>query len=387
MGRKNKLKTQGGKMEFTCEQKELYGTLGSVQSVIPGRSTHPVLSNVLLTAKKDSVNIYGTDLDVSMEAQIPADVSVEGAFAVPAKRLYDLIRELDEGKVSVKRAKERVSISQGSGNFFVSGVSGEDYPQEDREGKTEVELLIPTEEICKMLSATLYAVSADVARIALSGLLLHISSEEIISVGTDGHRLTLVKRKIPVKKDINREIVIPAKTAGHIARMTADKEGDTKIEIGEGTVQFTVGKYKLSSKLITEKFPDYTQVIPKENKKSLIVDKDVLMSAARRAAVLSNPITHLVKFNITKGKIELSCSDYDVGGEAHEEISGEYSDEPISIGFNSSYLLEILRHMESDEVKILLKNALSAALIVPLPQKEDEEYLSILMPLRLPEEE
>ena len=206
-------------------------------------------------------------------------------------------------------------------------------------------------------------------------------------MATDGHRLTLIKKGISTDESTEWDMIIPAKTVGFISKMLEGSEKDIKISLSKGTCRFVIGDYTLTSKIITEKYPNYDQVIPKDNTKALIADRSILMAVTKRAAVLSNPVTHLLKFNLSEGKLEIFSSNYDVSGEGYERIDVDYSEEPMNIGFNSTYLIEILNHIESDEVKILMKNSLSASLILPLPQVEGEEYLSILMPLRLPEEE
>ncbi|MCK5832672.1 DNA polymerase III subunit beta [bacterium] len=374
-------------MEFTCERGDIFDTLNAVQSVIPGRSTHPVLSNVLFGAEKGKVSILGTDLDVSMIGEFPAQIISEGFYALPAKKLLELLKEFGPGELKIRRDKSRVEISQGSGRFFIGGVEKEDYPAEDIMRGEQTEIRFSAEDFKRFLSGTSYAISVDIARIALSGLLFEITGSEVTSVATDGHRLTMLKKKMNIKEEEKKELNLPAKTVTHLNRMITDAEEDVVIKYGEGTARIIFGGFTLTTKLINERFPDYNQVIPKDNKSVMICDRANLTSAVKRASVLSNPLTHLVRFSIKEDKLAISCSDYDVSAEAHEEIAVEYSSEPINIGFNSSYLLEVLRHFNTDEVKLLIKNSLSAALFLPLPQKEDEEYLSILMPLRLPEEE
>ncbi len=374
-------------MEFTCERTEFYDVLGNIQSVIPSRSAHPVLANVLVTAEKGKVRILGTDMDVTMEGIVNAEIKSEGSYALPAKKLFELLRELGSGDVVFNREGNRIKLIQALGRFSVSGVEKEDYPHEDLMKEEEKKFSLSVADLTRMLEKTAYSISADVARIALSGLLFNLSSDKAIAVATDGHRLTLIRKEIEIEGGEEVEILIPAKTVGHLSKMLGEGEGNVNISVGAGTVRFALGDYILTSKLITERFPNFEQVIPKDNTKALIAERKSLMAAVRRAAVLSNPLTHLLKFDIEENKVELSSSDYDVGGEAFEKIIVEYSEDPIKIGFNSTYLLEILRHLDSEEVKFLLKNSLSSALILPLPQEEGEEYLSILMPLRLPEED
>jgi len=373
-------------MNFSCERGELLDVISNIQPVIPTRSTHPVLSNVLLLVEKEGLTILGTDLDISIKGKVEGSVIEEGAIAVPAKRLLELLRELGEGEVNLKRDGERIIIKKGTGRFTVSGVEKEDFPVEDILGEKQKEIKLKSSYLEDMLKATTFAISSDVARISLSGLFLKTQGKEIIAVATDGHRLTMIKKELEEESSEEFEMIIPQKTVGNLNKMLGS-EKEVHMIIGNGTVCFDIGKYTLTSKLIMEKFPDYTQVIPKDNTMVLIAEKSIFSSAVKRTSVLSNPLTHLVKLKINEGKCELSSSDYDVGGEAYEEIDVDYSDDPITIGFNSSYLMEILRHIESDEIKIMMKNPLSSSLIVPLPQDEGEEYLSILMPLRLPEDE
>jgi DNA polymerase-3 subunit beta len=376
-------------MEFTCERTEFFEVLGNVQTVIPSKSAHPVLSNVLITADKGKVRILGTDMDVTMEGLIEAEIKSEGSYALPAKKLFELMRELGPGEMSFNREGSKIKITQGLGRFSVSGVEKQDYPHEDLMREEKKSFTLSVDDIKRMLDKTGYSISVDVARIALSGLLFRFTADKAIAVATDGHRLTLLKKDIKVENigEEELDILIPSKTVNYLIKMLGEGKGDIEITIGTGTVRFKVGEYILTSKLITERFPNFEQVIPKDNEKVLIAEKKSFHSAVRRAAVLSNPLTHLLKFDVDDNKIELSSSDYDVGGEAFEKIIVDYKDEPMKIGFNSTYLLEILRHLDSEEVKILMKNTLASALIMPLPQEEGEEYLSILMPLRLPEEE
>jgi DNA polymerase III subunit beta len=374
-------------MELTCERTELFETLGTVLAAIPARSTHPVLANVLLTAEKGELSVLGTDMDVVLVGKIKANVTGGGALAVPAKRLFELLRELGAGEVTLKKDKDKLTVTQGRGRFTVAGVGKDYYPNENLLKDEIANFTISAEDLSRMIAFTSYSISADVARIALSGLYINILEKEIHTVATDGHRLAFFKKEAKVEGAVGQKILLPSKTVNHITKLVADAEGEVKVTLGKGTARFAFGKYTVTSKLITETFPDYAQVIPKDNTRALIADKEILTGTVKRSAVLSNPLTHLIKFTLEEGKAILSCSDYDIGGEAYEEIPVEYSDEGFSIGFNSNYLLEIMRHIDTEEVKILMKNPLSAALIVPLPQKEKEEYLAILMPLRLPEEE
>lgn len=374
-------------MEFTCDRGALYETISIVQSIIPARTMHPILSNVLFSAQKNKVSIIGTDLDITIIGTIEASVKSVGSLGVPAKKFTDLLREFGSGEVLFKKDKEKVNLIQGKGKYVVSGVSGEDFPKEDILKEELASFGISSTILKRLFHMTSYAISADIARIALTGLLVQFMDKEVRAVATDGHRLSLLKYGIEVSGSSGQKMLIPQKTVNNLVKLLGDDEKNVRITLGRTSAKFEIGNFVLISKLISESFPDYSQVIPKDNNKSVILNREILLSTIRRASILSNPLTHLIKFNLASGKLALSCSDYDVGGEAYEEMTADYEDEPLAIGFNSNYMVELLKHLESDEVKILIKNPLSAALVLPIPQIEKEEYLSILMPLRLPEEE
>jgi len=373
-------------MEFNCERGNLFETLSNIQSVIPGRTTHPVISNVLLQTGKNTVSIIGTDLDMKMIGKIEAKVISDGSYALPAKKFFELLRELEAGEVYVKRSGNRTNIVQGKGKFVIAGVEEQDFPNEEMLGQETGAFSISSADLSRILEKTGYSMSVDVGRIALSGLYINVETNKVTSVATDGHRLTILEKECDVAKEESAELLVPAKTVNQLSRMLGDEDQTVKIIMGRNTARFEIGNYQLTSKLISEKFPPFKDVIPKKNTRTLIAEKDVLIAAIKRASVLSNPFTHLVKFELSENSIRFECSDYDVGGEAEEEIKVEYADDPMGIGFNSNYFLEVLKHIESDEVKVLMKDSLSPALIMPLPQKEGEEYLSVLMPLRIPEE-
>ncbi|MCD6501360.1 DNA polymerase III subunit beta [bacterium] len=374
-------------MEFTCERGDLYGVLGSVQSVVPGRSVRPVLSNVLISASEGGVEVMGTDMDISIVGKVNAKTDKEGAFALPARRLFNLLRELSSGEVHFKKGKNRVEISQGAGRFYVGGVEKEDYPAEDIMKGERTSFKIARDDLKRIVMKTSYAISSDIARVALSGLFMKMEKGRLVAVATDGHRLTLIKKEMKIGGDVDTEIIVPMKTVGHLIKMVGETDGEVTVELGEGTARFIVGALTLTTKLINERFPNYEQVIPHDNDKIIICDRSMLISATKRVSILSNSLTHLVKFAMSENRLELTCSDYDVGGEAYEELPIEYSGDSMVIGFGSNDILDVLQHFDSDEVKFLVKNSLSSVLLMPFPQDENEEYLSILMPLRLPEEE
>jgi len=345
------------------------------------------LSNVLISASEGVVEVMGTDMDISIVGKVNAKTDKEGAFALPARRLFNLLRELNPGEVHFKKGKNRVEISQGAGRFYVGGVEKEDYPAEDIMKGERTSFKIARDDLKRIVMKTSYAISSDIARVALSGLFMKMEKGRLVAVATDGHRLTLIKKEMKIGGDVDTEIIVPMKTVGHLIKMVGETDGEVTVELGEGTARFIVGALTLTTKLINERFPNYEQVIPHDNDKIIICDRSMLISATKRVSILSNSLTHLVKFAISENKLELTCSDYDVGGEAYEELPIEYSGDSMVIGFGSNDILDVLQHFDSDEVKFLVKNSLSSVLLMPFPQDENEEYLSILMPLRLPEEE
>jgi DNA polymerase-3 subunit beta len=273
-------------------------------------------------------------------------------------------------------------ISGPSGVYKILGLPKDEFPEvpqsiEGAEVKIEGELLQ------RMIEKTVFAVSTDETRPALNGVLWQIKNNETKMVATDGHRMAkIVRRKVKISEP-DKDIIIPAKALHALSRFRNEMKDLSSVTIGENHILFDLKHTLIFSRLIAETYPNYERVIPQDNTNKLTVNKSLLSSSVRRVSILSNAITHQIRLSLKENAIALSALDQDIGGEAKEEISAAYDGEPMDVGYNAMYMLEILTQMESEDVVFELKTPTTAGLVHPTEQKENEDYLCLIMPLRL----
>jgi DNA polymerase-3 subunit beta len=376
-------KYRGGFMRLIVDKKELSEVLRLVAGVLPPRSIHPILSNVLFTADKNGLRILGTDQDMTLEGEVEASIEEEGSIGIPAKRIIDLLRTLDDGQLSLSTNDSRLLITQGKGKFHIAGVRADDFPSVDILGEVTETFSIERKVLNRMINLTSFAVSRDIARINFSGLFFKISENLLSMVGTDGQRLMLIRR---ITETTNNpcEMLIPARTLEQIKKIfAASSEDEAILKYDTRALELDCGKFSLQSKLITERFPDYEQVIPRDNDKIVTTVKGPLESALARVSVLANPASNLVKCQVEDDILTISGKDYELGTEGKASVDINYEGESFMVGFSSKNFGEVLQHIDSDEVEMSFKTPQSAVSLVPSPQVEGETYQAILMPLRL----
>ena len=373
-------------MKAIVERADFTDAISSVTAVLPVRSTQPILANVLLSASGNNLTAVGTDKEQSLYVSIPAEVPVPGSFAVPAKKLGDILREMDNGDVEIILDENHLSIIQGKRKIRLPGVPADEFPQTDLLKSPQKPFQIEPDILLELMNLTAYAISTEITRMNLSGLLWQIFPNEMRMVATDGHKLALVKKKMETDFSSPVELLIPERAVTKLMGILSKVHGETiSVTTGDGSIQFEMDSYRFQSKLITEKFPDYERVLPTENDAIMIADTQELTQAVKLMSVISSAITNLVKFSFSKGSLELFASDLDAGTEGSSAISVDYEGEPFSIGFSSKMLLDVLRHIPSEQVRFAMKDATIACLVTPMPQPEEYEYTTVIMPLRLNE--
>ena len=371
-------------MKIVIKRDMLFDGLQRVFSVVPQKPTLPVLTNFLLRATQEGLSISGTDMDLSVTTKLDCEIEGEGAVTVNAKRFLSIIRELPEGDVTIRIEGERVTVDFAHGQSSIMGMSSTDFPsiKEMIEGVT-VEL--SGADFFEMVDKTSFAVAIERTRVALTGVYWRISSDNMVMVATDGHRLSLMERRRDVKTDKVSEAIVPPKTLGQVSRIVSGGIDLERIIFSEGMVLFQFGGTTVFSKLIEGPYPDFRQVIPAQNSKNVYVSTEELAAAVRRVSVLSSTITHQVRFSLTPGQLEISTSNVDIGGESCENISVRYEGESLLAGFNAQFLLEILKKIESEEVLLELESPTSACILKPIVKEEKGEHIYLIMPLRLNE--
>jgi DNA polymerase-3 subunit beta len=369
-------------MKFRTDRANLHQAASKLLSIVPPKSTLPILSNILFELDKSKLSLKVTDLDVSMTATIDVDTQKAGSLAVPAKVFYEIVRELPDFDLEVSTYENRMEIKCGSGVYKMSGFSPDDFPKlpdihVGRQIKTDGKVL------SRMVRKVLFAVSRDETRPALNGVLWHTSEEGLNMVATDGHRLAKIIRKDIKITGSGKDIIVPPKVLDNLVRLMGDEPGEVGVIVNEGSIVFILEGTILTSRLLEGPYPNYEQVIPKDNTKLATIDKEILQAAVRRVAILSNSLTHQVKFALKTNELELLATNFDFGGEAKEDLKINYSADSMDIGYNAIYITDILKQVDGNEIVLELNTPTTAAIVKSVQKEEDESYFFLVMPLRL----
>jgi DNA polymerase III subunit beta len=374
-------------MKFTANRTDILDAVASVSAVLPTRSTMPVLGNVLLTAEGNKLTIVGTDKEQSLYITIDAEVEENGGFAVGAKKLGEILRELPDGDIKFVLEDAHLNVIQNKRKIKLPGIMSDEFPNTELIKTPKQSFEIETNVLMELLDLTSFAISAEITRLNLSGLLWQVFPNEMRMVATDGHKLALVKKKAKIDTETAFDLLMPERAVSKLMPIVTKCSSDNiSITPGDGSIQFEAENFKFQSKLIMEKFPDYERVLPTTNDIFAICDKTELASVVRLMTTVSSPLTHLVKFAFSKESLELFTNDLDAGTEGSSTITIDFDSEPMSLGFNTRMMLEILKHIPTEQLRISMKNSAIACMITPFPQPEDFEYVTVLMPLHLPGE-
>jgi len=367
-------------VKVSVDQKLLTKKIQGIASVVPTKTSLPILSTFLMEAKKGKVYLTANDLDVSLTTILDCDVQAEGKIAVPGKKFFEIVRSLPDDTVEIDVEGDKVSVKCRKSRFRMAGKPADEFPKLP-EQKAIATILIDTPIINDMVSKTIYSVSNDLTRPALCGVLWEINKENFTMVATDGHRLSRVIRSGDYGNVEGKDFIVSPKALNLLRSLIDDKE-QVKIVFADNHVTFDLGDSVIYSRLLEGPFPDYTQVIPKNNEKELVVNREEFTDACKRVAILSSVITHQVKLAVGKDAITISVNTPDVG-EAVEEVHCSFANDPMDIGYNARYLLDILKTMDTDDVTFLLDRSDNAGMLLPVGEAEDLQYHCLLMPLRL----
>ncbi|ARP99276.1 DNA polymerase III subunit beta [Pseudorhodoplanes sinuspersici] len=372
-------------MKVTVERAQLLKSLGHVHRVVERRNTIPILANVLIRAERAKLSLKATDLDLEVNETIAAEVSPAGAITVPAHMFYDIVRKLPEGsQIVVEATGDRgiLTIRAGRSRFTLQTLPESDFPDLNAGDMTH-SFKLQAAELKKMIDKTQFAISTEETRYYLNGIYLHTANsakgETLRAVATDGHRLAQFEIPLPSGAAGMPGVIVPRKTVGEVQRLIESSDQEIAIELSTSKIRFTIGDVVLTSKLIDGTFPDYGPVIPLNNSKILQVDKSEFEHAVDRVSTVSSERGRAVKLALTGGKLTLSVNNPD-SGSATEEIEVEYDADPIDIGFNSRYLLDIASQIESETAVLKLADPGSPTLI---QDKEGGNALYVLMPMRV----
>ena len=367
-------------MELVVRKTELLRELQLFQGIVERKNTIPILANVLIEAKGDEVRMLATDLEVALRSRCHASVAKGGSLTLPAKKLYELVKALPETDVRIEEDKNGVKVAADRFDSRMQTLPREDFPTlPDATGKARASL--PRNSLREMVTKTQFAITGEDTRYFLNGAKFVLRPDSLTLVATDGHRLALVE--VPYKVGVTEEVglILPKKTLLELGKLLAEGDGDVLFESGENHLFFDVGGRVLISRMIDGQFPAYERVIPKNNDKEIDFERERLTSAVKRVALLSNERSRAVKFEINKGKVDVTSSSSEFG-EAREEIAVDYTGPSLSISFNAQYVLDFLGVVETDSVQLSLKDEVSQAVMRPLGA-EGYNYTYVIMPMRI----
>jgi DNA polymerase-3 subunit beta len=368
-------------MNLTITKEQISHGLQSVQNVVSTRTTLPILSNVLLRADGNRLEMTATDLDVTITCSVEATVKKPGATTMPVRKLFGIVRELANPEIELETDDKNVtSLRSGSSFFKIRGLGAEEFPPPPK-FKEDKKVVLPQEKIRSMLRKTSFAISTDESRYVLNGIYMMLKEHKLTMVATDGRRLALVDEEVDVSEKSQGEFIVPAKAVNELNRLLQDK-GEIDIRYTDNQAAFALKDDKgfsvlIVTKLIEGSYPNYRQVIPGETKERIALAREEFMHALRRAEIMTSDKQNSVKLNFTKNNLAITANSPDVG-EARESLAINYKGKDMAIAFNPSYVIDPLNALTTDEVFLELIDELSPGVL-----KINGPFLYVVMPMRL----
>jgi len=370
-------------MELVVRKTDLLKELQLFQGIVERKNTIPILANVLLEAQGDTLRLAATDLEVGLRSKCAASVSKPGSLTLPAKKFYEIVKELPETDVRIEEDKAgTVKVAADRYESKMQTLPREDFPTlpEIAAGESTT---VARAQLREMVAKTQFAITGEDTRYFLNGALLVLRPDLMLLVATDGHRLALVsapRTGQPAKGEESRTI-LPKKTLLELARLLGDGDSDISFAKSENHIFFEVDGRLLVSRVIDGQFPAYERVIPKNNDKRIEFERDRIQAAIRRVALLSNERSRAVKFSLEAGKVEVASHSPELG-EAREQLVVEYGGPSLQISFNAQYVMDFLSAVQTDSIAIEFRDEVSQTVMRPVGTTE-YDYTYVVMPMRI----
>lgn len=372
-------------MKFNVPGKALQQQIAAVSKVINAKNALSILDNFLLEVKGDLLFITGSDQETVMTAKINiSNLDNDGRIAVNAKRLMDVVKEVSNFPLTFEVDVEQgnIDLQFPGGHFEFMGVDASEYPQGLDTDDLTVEMSMPAQVILKGLDYTLFAISTETIRPMMTGVYWDFHENDITFVGSDTHKLV---RYINSDYHPNREtsFILPGKPAGILRSLIGKDSEAVNIRKDEKSAIFTFGDFRLGCRFVKGMYPNYNRVIPVDNPNELTVDRQLLLAAMRRVSLFASKASSLVKMTMDSNILRLDSQDLDYSTKANEEVTCSYDGDPISIGFNAVYMMEVLNNLPGDNIVVKLSDPGRPGLFMPLEQNENEEVLMLQMPMQV----
>jgi len=370
-------------MRFIVSTSTLLKQLQSVSGALSNSTVLPILENFLFEIKDGNLTISATDLQTSMTTSLTVEAKENGRIAIPSRILLDTLKSLPEQPIAfnIDDTTFAIEINAGDGKYKLSGENGEDFPKIPVvENASSVNL--PASVLAEAINKTIFAVSNDELRPAMTGVYCQLSTSSLTFVATDAHKLVRYRRK-DAKAASTASFILPKKALNLLKSALPSEDINVSVEYNSTSAFFKFSNINLVCRLIDERYPDYEAVIPKNNPNKLTIERQAFLSSLNRVAIYANKTTHQVRLKISGSELNISSEDIDFANEAHERLSCQYDGEDIEIGFNAKFLIEMLKNLAGEEVMLEMSTPNRAGLLLPQNGDENEDVLMLVMPVML----
>lgn len=370
-------------MKFIVSTTALLKQLQSISGALSSNTVLPILENFLFEIVDGVLTISATDLQTSMTTTLQVEAKESGKVAIPSRILLDTLKSLPEQPVifSIDDKSFGIEISAGDGKYKLSGENGEDFPKipvvEDASS-----IAIPASVLSEAINKTIFAVSTDELRPAMTGVYCQIGTENITFVSTDAHKLVRYRRK-DVKSDVATSFILPKKALNLLKSSLPTEDISVNIDYNATSAFFSFHNINLICRLIDERYPDYDAVIPQTNPNKLTIERAAFLNSLKRVSIYANKTTHQVRLKISGSELNISSEDLDFSNEAHERLTCQYVGDDMEIGFNAKFLIDMVSNLQSNEVALEMSTPNRAGLLFPVDQDDQEDILMLVMPVML----
>ena len=374
-------------MKFVVSSIELLNHLQAVSRVISSKNTLPILDNILFSLEKKKLELTASDLESTLTTSMQLEnVSESGSIAIPAKLLLDTLKEFPDQPLTfeINTNTLGIVINSENGQFTIVGQNGNDFPQVPAiKEEDNINFEIGCDVLSQGITNTIFATADDELRPVMNGIFFELSTDELVFVASDAHKLVRYKRT-DAKADSSASFILPKKPASLLKNILPKEEGIIRVEIDKKNAHFILPHYKLVCRLVEGNYPSYNSVIPTENPNKLIIDRLKFYNALKRVSVFSNQASNLIKLQLTGNQVVVSAQDIDFSISAFERIPCQYEGDDLDIGFKSTFLIEILQNLQSADIVLELSDPSRAGILLPLEKEnEQEDILMLLMPMMI----
>ncbi|EJF10684.1 DNA polymerase III subunit beta [Pontibacter sp. FD36] len=370
-------------MKFIVSSSALLKQLASINGVVTNNPVVPILENFLFEINDSTLTITASDLETSMITELQVEAKESGRIAAPAKILIETLKNLPDQPVTFTIDEETytIEISSANGRYKLSGENATDFPRVPVvKGGSAIE--IPSNVLARAINKTIFAVSNDELRPAMTGIYVQLRPDNVTFVATDGHRL-LRFRRTDIATSQEASLIIPRKAFTLLKSTLPSEATAVRMEFNQSNAFFSFDNIRMICRLIDERYPDYENVIPVQNPNKLVIDRSALLSSVRRISIYSNKTTHQIRLKLSGSELQVSAEDLDFSNEANERLTCQYDGEDMEIGFNAKFLIEMLNNIDADEISFELSTPNRAGLLMPLANEDNENVLMLVMPVML----